>query len=122
MQKPKLMKIYTKTGDTGETSILGGERVSKSSVIMDCVGSIDELNSVLGLARFYVKQQEISSFLKKNQNLLFKLGTFIVSKKGERTKFVSIDFDGVLEEMEKMIDALETELDPLKQFILPGGS
>ena len=116
------MKIYTKTGDKGETGLLGGERVPKNSLRINAYGTVDELNSFIGLALNEVKEDSIKAVLSKIQNQLFVLGTDLAAPETEK----KIKIDRVprefSEEIEKVIDKYESELVQLKNFILPGGS
>ncbi len=116
------MKIYTKTGDKGETGTLGNKRVLKSSTLIETVGDLDELNSNLGLSRFYVNNSKIKEILIELQKWVFKIGTYIITQDTQRNKYSNLDFNSVLSKIEKIIDEYETNLSPLKNFILPGGS
>ncbi len=118
------MKIYTKTGDKGETSLFGGERVSKDSLRIEAYGTIDELNSFISLAVTEVKNNEIKELLNKIQNMLFDAGADLaapvtVENKKLKIKRVPVSYSI---EIEKAIDYFEQNLEPLKNFILPGGS
>lgn len=116
------MKIYTKTGDSGETGIFGGTRISKDSLRIDAIGTIDELNACIGTARSQIRDVEIDNLLHRIQNELFNIGadlaTLDTHAKSERLR-ISPDFVGTLE---KDIDRIEHQLAPLTNFILPGGS
>lgn len=121
------MKVYTKTGDSGETSLLGGSRVLKSDIRIAAYGEADEVNSKLGLLiskmEPYSELAEQVDFLFKIQSDLFILGSNLASPKEQRLKF---DLDQFKEEdilsIESQIDKMELGLGPLKNFILPGGS
>jgi cob(I)alamin adenosyltransferase len=117
------MKIYTKTGDRGETGLFGGARVSKASLRVDTYGEIDELNSVLGLARCEALDAGSGALLEQVQSQLFNLGAELStapdSKVALGIPLISEDEIGALEQA---IDQAETELPPLKTFVLPGGS
>jgi cob(I)alamin adenosyltransferase len=118
------MKIYTKTGDKGETGLFGGERVSKSSLRLDAYGSIDELNSFLGLAIVEVASSEIKNVLIDLQNKLFALGSDLATPETEKNKKLNITRlpDTYILEIEQAIDKYQAQLDELKNFILPGGT
>jgi cob(I)alamin adenosyltransferase len=118
------MKIYTRTGDKGETSILTGERVLKSSPIIEAYGTIDELNSFIGLAASEVKNGEIKQLLEKIQNQLFLVGADLASpdKKGNKKLEEFRIPKEFYREAEEAIDHFESGLEELKNFILPGGS
>ncbi len=116
------MKIYTKTGDDGSTGLYGGERVPKDSLRVECYGTIDELNSTLGLACSEIKGAVISQLLLSIQNKLFTLGGELATPKIKvGMNIVKIQNDDILF-VENEIDKFEEKLEPLKQFILPGGS
>jgi cob(I)alamin adenosyltransferase len=115
------MKIYTKTGDTGQTSLLGGRRVSKADLRIDAYGTVDELNSFIGL----LKDQEINKkreeLLKEVQDRLFTIGATLATEPGkENVKKPDLN-EKDLNLLEKEIDEMESQLPPLKHFILPGG-
>lgn len=115
------MKIYTKTGDTGKTSLLGGKRVSKADLRIDAYGTVDELNSFIGLLRDQEINQKRESLLKEVQDRLFTIGATLATEPG-KTNIKRPDLhDEDLEVLEKEIDAMESQLPPLKHFILPGG-
>lgn len=118
------MKIYTKTGDKGETGLFGGERVSKNNLRLNAYGSIDELNSFLGLAVTEVTNAEIKSVLNDLQNKLFVLGSDLATPETEKNKKLKTTRlpDSYISETEETIDKYEVRLDELKNFILPGGS
>ncbi len=118
------MKIYTKTGDKGETGLFGGERVSKHSTRLDAYGTIDELNSFIGLAITEIKNNEINNILIGLQNKLFVVGSDLATPETDKNKKLNIvrTPDLFIEETEKDIDRFDSQLDELKNFILPGGS
>ncbi len=115
------MKIYTKTGDQGITSLLGGVRVPKSDIRIDAYGTVDELNSFIGL----LKDQEVnarrSDFLKEIQDRLFTIGADLATVPGkDKVKKPDLHVEDVAL-LETEMDKMEAELSPLKAFILPGG-
>lgn len=118
------MKIYTKTGDKGETGLLGGERVSKSSLRIEAYGTIDELNSFIGLAINEVIDKSIKKLLTKIQNQLFIVGSDLAAPKSKKTPKLKIKRTPkkFYRDLEKAIDFYEGKLEPLRNFILPGGS
>lgn len=116
------MKIYTKTGDDGSTGLFGGERVSKSSLRVECYGTLDELNSALGIANSEIKNDQLNKLLIEIQNKLFTVGgqlaTPIDKSEKNLVRLVSEDISF----LENNIDLFEEKIEPLKQFILPGGT
>jgi cob(I)alamin adenosyltransferase len=115
------MKIYTKTGDQGITSLLGGIRVPKSDLRIDAYGTIDELNSYMGLLRDQEVNAKRADFLKEIQDRLFTIGADLATAPGkDKVKKPDLHLEDI-ELMEKEMDAMDTQLTPLKAFILPGG-
>ncbi len=112
------MKIYTKTGDSGETSLFGGARVRKDDARIEAYGTVDELNSAIGIARA-TWQSDFDPQLHAIQSDLFDIGAHLASPGTSR-------FEGPkparIAALEQSIDAMESQLTPLKTFILPGGS
>lgn len=117
------MKIYTRTGDGGETGLYGGERVSKSSLRVDAYGTVDEASSFIGLARSHLADQDLSNVLANLQSLLFELGADLATPltARQREMLTPIGPEDVAW-IEGLIDGYEAELAPLKSFILPGGT
>lgn len=118
------MKIYTKTGDNGETGLFGGERVSKNSLRIEAYGTIDELNSFLGLTITEVCDRSVKELLINIQNKLFVLGSDLATPINEKTSKLNITRvpKKFYRDLEKSIDKFENKLEPLKNFILPGGT
>ena len=120
------MKIYTKGGDAGETSLFGGERVSKSAPRVCAYGEVDELNATLGVAASEVAHDDLLAMLRVIQSSLFDLGgelaTPAADEREEKGKGVPRVSERDISELEGWIDALETELTPLRNFVLPGGA
>ena len=120
----KKSKIYTKTGDKGETSLVGGQRILKCSDRIELYGEVDELNSYIGVAiSLGIKNKELESHLLEIQKKLFNLGSVLACISDEHDKFnlhkiSQIDVDKI----EESIDNLNQELPVLKNFILPGGT
>jgi len=115
------MKIYTKKGDTGETSLYGGTRVSKSSERIEAYGTVDELNSVIGLAASYSLSPKGTVLTTRVQEMLFVLGADLATPPSSKTRINRIGKEEVTF-LEEAIDDMEEDLEPLKNFILPGGS
>ena len=116
----KLDKIYTKGGDKGKTSLVGGSRVSKSNDIIDAIGNVDELNALLGLAVCDLKKPFIS-ILKNIQNDLFDIGADIATPINKKGTVLRINKNYIFY-LEKEIDKINNNLPTLNSFILPGGS
>jgi len=115
------MKIYTKTGDQGTTSLLGGTRVSKANLRIDSYGTVDELNAYIGLLRDQEVNNSRQEILKEIQDRLFTLGAALATSPGkDNIQKPDIHIQDV-ERLEKQIDEMEQKLEPLKNFILPGG-
>ncbi|MGM0545265.1 MAG: cob(I)yrinic acid a,c-diamide adenosyltransferase [Bacteroidota bacterium] len=115
------MKIYTKKGDSGETSLFGGTRVPKSNERIEAYGTVDELNSFVGLAASYDLSEIGTNYLRRVQELLFILGADLATPPSSQTRIDRIS-EAHVTFLEDAIDELEEGLKPLKNFILPGGS
>lgn len=113
------MKIYTRTGDKGQTSLFGGARVPKNDPNVEAYGTVDELSSTLGVARAVWPNAPIDAQLHQVQMDLFEIGAHLASPGTSR--FPGVD-PARIAELETGIDQMESELAPLKTFILPGGS
>lgn len=116
------MKIYTKTGDTGETSLFAGGRVSKNHLRIHTYGTVDELNSILGIAVSFVNNADIKARLQRVQNELFQVGSDLATPLDADAEWIVRVTQEPIQRLESEIDKLETELAPLKNFILPGGT
>lgn len=115
------MKIYTKTGDQGITSLLGGVRLPKSDLRIDAYGTLDELNSYVGLLRDQEVNKKRSELLKSIQDRLFTIGADLATVPGkDKVKKPDLHPEDV-EVLEKEMDAMDAELPMLTSFILPGG-
>ncbi|HTE30559.1 MAG TPA: cob(I)yrinic acid a,c-diamide adenosyltransferase [Chryseolinea sp.] len=115
------MKIYTKTGDQGYTSLFGGTRLSKAAVRIESYGTVDELNSFLGLVRDLDVNATRKEILIGIQEKLFTIGAVLASEPGNVKVKIPQLFDADTEFIEKEIDRMEASLPPLRSFILPGG-
>lgn len=118
------MKIYTKRGDAGETDLFGGPRVGKDHLRVEAYGSVDELNSVLGMAAAASPRDDIAELTRGLQSTLFDLGAYLASPGAKRRAKPEIPGPRAedVEALEKHIDAFESELEPLRRFVLPGGT
>lgn len=116
------MKIYTRTGDTGETGLYGGERVPKSSLRVEAYGNVDEASTFLGLARASIMDRDLDRILEQLQSVLFELGADLATPHTarQREKLAPITEEDITW-VEGVIDELESELEPLTSFVLPGG-
>ena len=115
------MKIYTKTGDSGTTALFGGARVPKHHIRIESYGTLDELNSALGLLRSGGVPSDLDGFLMGVQQDLFVLGSHLAAEPGKEHGYLPELEAGAVERIEQEIDAMEVGLPPLKNFILPGG-
>ena len=115
------MKIYTKTGDRGQTSLVGGTRVSKTELRIEAYGTVDELNSYIGL----VRDQEVNvgrkEILKEVQDRLFTIGSILASEPEQTKKRIPDLYESDIELLEKAMDDMDINLEPMSFFILPGG-
>lgn len=119
------MKIYTKTGDRGDTGLFGGGRVAKSHPRVEAYGDVDELNAVLGFVRATEPLPRIDSILAPIQQDLFAIGALLATpdrdKMRQHLEKANVD-DARIAELERAIDDGDAELEPLRSFILPGGT
>jgi len=116
------MKIYTRKGDGGDTSLFGGQRVPKDAMRIDAYGTVDELNSVIGVARCEGSDQEIDVLLGHIQEELFALGADLATPRSLKKDSIRRFETREVHSLERIIDRVEPRLKPLKNFILPGGS
>lgn len=117
------MKLYTKTGDKGQTGLIGGTRVSKADIRLDAYGSVDELNAYIGLLATQDQKPEHVEFLQKIQNLLFNIGSNLATDTSKTDlNHVSVMKEEYISAIEQEIDRIDSQLSPLNHFILPGGS
>jgi cob(I)alamin adenosyltransferase len=119
------MKIYTKTGDSGDTGLFGGGRVAKDHPRVEAYGDVDELNAMLGLVRAMEPMPRIDEVIVPIQRDLFSIGALLATPDRDKMKAslekARID-DSRIRELEMAIDQCESELDPLRSFIVPGGT
>jgi cob(I)alamin adenosyltransferase len=115
------MKIYTKTGDAGDTGLFGGARVHKDDVRIEAYGELDELNAVLGRVRLLPFGDENDALLAEMSSRLFDLGAELANASGKPMAIHAVSDEDV-QKLEQAIDRAETELAPLRTFVLPGGS
>lgn len=115
------MKIYTKKGDQGHTSLIGGERVPKNHLRIDTYGTVDELNSYLGILRSFVKDNINSTILPEIQDRLFTIGSLLASAPSSKMIVPDLHLKDVVM-LEEAIDRMNEDLPELRSFILPAGS
>jgi cob(I)alamin adenosyltransferase len=115
----RITRVYTRSGDAGETSLVDGSRVSKADPRVAAYGDVDELNSLLGVARVGLTDAQLDDALGKIQNELFIVGADLASPLSIQVPRVE---EKHIAEMERLIDLLLEELEPLREFILPGGT
>lgn len=127
---PKLTRIYTRTGDDGTTGLVGGQRVKKNSLRIETYGTIDELSSVIGLARSSMqpllairsRAQRLDAWLAWTQDVLFNLGADLATLPQNRWEGMPLVHEGDAKALERAIDEAQGDLEPLDNFIHPGGS
>ena len=125
-----LNRIYTRTGDGGQTGLAGGQRISKDDLRIDCYGTVDELNAFVGIARTTVedlipgaqKLAEFSGILKRVQHELFNLGSILATLPQDVHPKQPRITSSEIEQLEREIDRANEELEPLRSFVLPGGT
>ncbi|RZJ36186.1 MAG: cob(I)yrinic acid a,c-diamide adenosyltransferase [Flavobacterium sp.] len=122
------MKVYTKTGDKGTTALFGGTRVPKDHIRIESYGTVDELNSYIGLVRDQEVDQHYKDFLAAIQNKLFTLGAILATppekeqlKNGEQRLNIARISEADVEVLEREIDSMDKSLPPMTHFVLPGG-
>ncbi|MBK9337696.1 MAG: cob(I)yrinic acid a,c-diamide adenosyltransferase [Lewinellaceae bacterium] len=112
-------RIYTKTGDTGETGLFGGSRVSKSHIRVDAYGTVDELNAFIGLLHDSLEEEAVRELLRQIQHRLFSIGAALASDPAQPMPADLWEAD--IQILENAMDAMDNQLPELKNFILPGG-
>lgn len=116
------MKIYTKKGDKGETALFGGERVPKDALRIETYGTVDELNSILGIVRSLQPVESIDTIILKIQHQLFELGADLATPRKKHHLHIPRIKKSHVTLVEKFIDTVDSQIQPLKVFILPGGT
>lgn len=115
-------KIYTKTGDLGKTSLIGGTKVPKSNIRIEAYGTIDELNSFIGLTSDQLTQPSLKNILKEIQDRLFTIGSSLACDPDKEAKLKIPDLkEADITLLENEIDKMNEELEEMRSFILPGG-
>ena len=119
-----LNRIYTKTGDAGETHLAGGQKVAKDSLRIECYGTVDELNAFVGMACVSAEERipEMAVILRRVQHELFNLGSILATKPQDVHPKQARITSAEVEQLEEEIDRANADLVPLRSFVLPGGS
>ncbi len=125
----RITRVYTKTGDKGTTRLAGGQEISKDHPRLEAYGTIDELNSVIGMVRAFNDElrkklpaaDKLEQELKLAQNVLFDVGSLLATAAGQTFPNMPKITEEKVTHLEKLIDTCQEELEPLKEFILPGG-
>ena len=124
----RITRVYTRTGDKGDTALVGGKRVAKDSLRIEAYGTVDELNSIVGLARAFNQEatpeparDQLEDVLKRLQNELFDLGSELATPAEARYQGMFRVGDEQVKALEDLMDRCEKDLEPLKSFVLPGG-
>ena len=118
------MTVYTRRGDGGETDLFGGPRVAKDDLRVEACGAVDELNAALGVAAAATSHADLRAISQRAQGLLFDLGAYLASPDPERRSKSGVPEPkpADVDEVERQIDAFDAALEPLRRFILPGGT
>ncbi len=119
----RISKVYTRTGDGGETRLGGGQKTSKAAVRIEAFGDVDELNSLLGVVLASQVADDLTAVIRRIQNDLFHAGSDLCMLAEDRVKFKIPQIEKRhIDALEREIDRLQEHLEPLEEFILPGGS
>lgn len=119
----KKIAVYTKTGDSGTTGLVGGTRIKKSDPRIHLYGEVDELNSFIGVAISLLEKNFDKSFLYEIQSALFDLGSNLACEKEKRAQYKLPQIkDALIAKIESEIDTMDSQLSPLHSFVLPGGT
>ena len=119
-----LNRIYTKTGDSGETGLVGGQRIGKDALRIDCYGTVDELNAFIGMACFSSEEAQLvklAAILKRVQHELFNLGSILATRPQDVHPKQPRVTDAEVKQLEIEIDEMNEGLPKLRSFVLPGG-
>lgn len=125
----RITRVYTRTGDRGTTRLVGGREISKNDLRVHAYGTVDELNSVLGLARAWLEQEprardavaRVGTILREVQNDLFSVAAVLATLPADRWPGMPAPGDAEVTRLEALIDGLNADLPPLREFVLPGG-
>jgi cob(I)alamin adenosyltransferase len=124
MARPAKSKLYTRSGDKGDTALFGGGRVPKDHPRVVAYGSVDELNSAIGVAVSFIRQKRVVALLQTVQNELFNIGSELASETGPKARRGAMfgDAEGKIAGLERAIDEYDAKVPALRTFILPSGS
>jgi len=124
----RITRVYTRSGDTGDTALVGGRRVPKDALRIEAYGTVDELNSIVGLARVFngenapgAARERMEEILKRLQNELFDLGSELATPQDAAYEGMFRVGEQQVQALERLMDECQKELEPLNSFILPGG-
>lgn len=125
----RITKVYTRTGDKGTTRLVGGQEITKDHLRIETYGTVDELNSIVGLARAFTQdlsknpseRDQLDEYLHGIQDRLFDIGGILASPPGSESKEMKALLSQEVDALEILMDDCQKELQPLKEFILPGG-
>ena len=123
--RPRKSRLYTRSGDAGDTGLFGGGRVPKDHPRVEAYGSVDELNSAIGVAVAFLRQRRIAAALQRIQNELFNIGSELASETGGKAADAGrlfVEPEARIAALEALIDEYDSKLPPLRTFILPSGS
>ena len=115
------MKVYTKTGDKGTTSLFDGKRLNKDDIRIEAYGTVDELNSHLGYLLTFINEEELKQFLVSIQSILFDIGSHLATE-DQNSKYLPVLDEGSITKLERAMDAYNEELPKLNSFIMPRGN
>lgn len=119
----KITKVYTKTGDKGTTSLVGGVRISKNDTRIEAYGTVDELNSQMGLMAAYIDDEQLARSVERIQANLFNVGTHLATDQSQTPLYASAKLpEGETEALEAEIDRMLAEMPETMGFVLPGGT
>ena len=118
------MKVYTRRGDGGQTDLFGGERTDKDALRVEAYGAVDELNATLGPAAAASAHEDVVALVQRIQSALFDLGAYLATPDAKRREKSGVPMPDAADvaELEARIDGFEEELEPLRSFVLPGGT
>ncbi len=125
----RITKVYTRTGDKGTTRLVGGQKIAKDHLRIETYGTVDELNSIVGLARAFNQDQseslaeeaELDEILHRIQDRLFDIGSILATPPGKESPAMKQILGNEIDTLEALMDRCQETLEPLKEFILPGG-